>query len=115
MPLLLASLAAAAVAGPVSDQLSVTTYNEGKTALSGEVIFEDNFDELDMVAWQHELTLWGGGVSGTPPTSKGVSPATQNTYLLARKCASSLASLIRNSENSCRHTYVYGKISFPEH
>ncbi|XP_043233950.1 beta-1,3-glucan-binding protein-like [Amphibalanus amphitrite] len=61
LPLLLASLAAAVAAGPVSDQLSVTTYNEGKTALSGEVIFEDNFDELDMVTWQHELTLWGGG------------------------------------------------------
>ena len=63
LPLLVVSLAAAAIAGPVSDQLSVTTYNNGKTAASGEVIFEDDFDELDMVTWQHEITLWGGGVS----------------------------------------------------
>ena len=65
LPLLVVSLAAAVVAGPVSDQLSVTTYNDGKTAMSGEIIFEDNFDELDMVAWQHEITLWGGGVSSS--------------------------------------------------
>ncbi|CAH1367168.1 unnamed protein product [Tenebrio molitor] len=28
---------------------------------SGDLIFEDNFDELDMQKWQHESTLAGGG------------------------------------------------------
>jgi len=41
--------------------LSLTTYNNGQTAAPGEVIFQDDFNELDMVKWQHELTLWGGG------------------------------------------------------
>ena len=63
-------LCAAASAAVTDDQLSVTTYNHGnnyrKTATSGELIFEDNFDELDLVTWQHELTLWGGGVSRGP-------------------------------------------------
>ena len=58
-----ALLLCAAAAGAASGQLSVTTYNHGKTATAGELIFEDNFDELDLTTWQHELTLWGGGVS----------------------------------------------------
>lgn len=48
-------------AATAADQLSVTTYNKGKTATSGELIFEDNFDELDLETWQHEITMWGGG------------------------------------------------------
>ncbi|XP_037087444.1 beta-1,3-glucan-binding protein-like [Pollicipes pollicipes] len=32
-----------------------------RTAESGELIFEDNFDELNLETWQHELTLRGGG------------------------------------------------------
>ena len=64
LPVLLLCAAAAAA---VSGELSVTTYNHGKTATSGELIFEDNFDELDLATWQHELTLWGGGVSRPPP------------------------------------------------
>lgn len=30
---------------------------------SGDLIFEDNFDKLDLKIWQHENTLTGGGVS----------------------------------------------------
>jgi hypothetical protein len=30
---------------------------------SGDLIFEDEFDELDMQKWNHESTLGGGGVS----------------------------------------------------
>lgn len=30
---------------------------------SGELIFEDNFNKLDLEKWQHEHTLGGGGVS----------------------------------------------------
>ena len=56
-------LLCAAAAGTVSGELSVTTYNGGQTAEAGELIFEDNFDQLDLKTWQHELTLWGGGVS----------------------------------------------------
>ncbi|KAF0306960.1 Beta-1,3-glucan-binding protein [Amphibalanus amphitrite] len=56
-----ALLLSAGLAATVSSELSVTTYNGGKTATAGELIFEDNFDELDLVTWQHELTLWGGG------------------------------------------------------
>lgn len=30
---------------------------------SGQLIFEENFNELDFDVWQHENTLAGGGVS----------------------------------------------------
>lgn len=30
---------------------------------SGDLIFEDNFNEFSLPVWQHELTLGGGGVS----------------------------------------------------
>lgn len=30
---------------------------------SGQLIFEDNFNDLDHARWQHETTLAGGGVS----------------------------------------------------
>jgi len=30
---------------------------------SGDLIFEDTFDEFDFQVWQHENTLAGGGVS----------------------------------------------------
>lgn len=30
---------------------------------SGQLIFEDNFDEFDLKKWSHEITLGGGGVS----------------------------------------------------
>lgn len=30
---------------------------------SGDLIFEDNFDELDLQKWNHEQTLGGGGVN----------------------------------------------------
>lgn len=28
---------------------------------SGDLIFEDNFDNLDVSVWKHENTMWGGG------------------------------------------------------
>ena len=28
-----------------------------------QLVWEDNFDFLDMSKWQHEVTAWGGGVS----------------------------------------------------
>ena len=30
------------------------------------LVFEDNFDTLDVTKWEHELTLGGGGVSNYP-------------------------------------------------
>lgn len=49
----------------VSAQVSVTTAS-GPLAprgpyRPGQLIFEDNFDDLNMEAWQHELTVSGGG------------------------------------------------------
>lgn len=40
----------------------------GISALAGEfcpndLIFEDNFDNLNANTWQREATFWGGGVS----------------------------------------------------
>ncbi|CAO1367307.1 unnamed protein product [Diamesa serratosioi] len=32
-----------------------------RTFCSGDLIFEENFDELDFETWQHEITLAGGG------------------------------------------------------
>lgn len=34
-----------------------------KRICSGNLIFEDDFDEFDLKKWQHENTLAGGGVS----------------------------------------------------
>lgn len=50
-----------------SDKISPTTAS-GKVApigpfCSGQLLFEDNFNELDFDVWQHENTLAGGGVS----------------------------------------------------
>lgn len=28
---------------------------------SGDLIFEDNFDNLDFGKWRHEMSMWGGG------------------------------------------------------
>lgn len=46
---------------------SITTvsgpYAPKEKICSGEIIFEDNFDKLDLRKWQHENTLTGGGVS----------------------------------------------------
>lgn len=49
----------------VNSQISITTAS-GSLAppgpyRPGQLIFEDNFDELDFEAWQHEQTLTGGG------------------------------------------------------
>lgn len=69
-----------AYAGPTADpqrdtpddglkcrQASVTTASgllvDWKTFCPGELLFEDNFDTLDLDRWQHEHTLGGGGVS----------------------------------------------------
>lgn len=30
---------------------------------SGDIVFEDYFDKLDLSKWQHENTMTGGGVS----------------------------------------------------
>lgn len=30
---------------------------------TGELMFEDNFNNFDLDVWQHENSLWGGGVS----------------------------------------------------
>lgn len=35
----------------------------GKVYCSGDLIFEDNFDLLDLRVWQHENSLGGSGVS----------------------------------------------------
>ncbi|XP_041976668.1 beta-1,3-glucan-binding protein-like [Aricia agestis] len=32
-----------------------------KSVCSGDLVFEDNFDEFDFDVWQHEITLSGGG------------------------------------------------------
>lgn len=50
-----------------ADKISPTTAS-GKVAptgpfCSGQLIFEENFNELDFDVWQHENTLAGGGVS----------------------------------------------------
>lgn len=34
-----------------------------KNFQAGDLIFEENFDTLDLSKWQHENTLGGGGVS----------------------------------------------------
>lgn len=34
---------------------------ESEEFCSGDLIFEDNFDELDVQKWEHEQTLAGGG------------------------------------------------------
>mgnify|MGYP005984562637 CR=1 len=39
------------------------THAPTTTICSGDLIFEDEFDELDLQKWNHELTLGGGGVS----------------------------------------------------
>lgn len=49
----------------VSAQVSITTAS-GPFAprgpfRPGQLIFEENFDEIDFEKWQHELTLSGGG------------------------------------------------------
>lgn len=28
---------------------------------SGDLIFEENFDTLDLATWKHEMSMWGGG------------------------------------------------------
>ncbi|XP_055607290.1 beta-1,3-glucan-binding protein-like [Uranotaenia lowii] len=47
------------------EKASVTTatgsFVDRKAFCPGELIFEDNFDELNMDKWQHEHTLGGGG------------------------------------------------------
>jgi beta-glucanase (GH16 family) len=43
---------------------TVTTASGSKASqsfCSGDLIFEDNFDNLDVSKWQHELTMAGGG------------------------------------------------------
>lgn len=35
--------------------------NKGASYAPGDVIFEDNFDRLDLETWQHEITMSGGG------------------------------------------------------
>ena len=49
------------------DRASVTTASGTLVKRSafcpGDLIFEDNFDRLDLERWQHEVTLAGGGVS----------------------------------------------------
>ena len=32
---------------------------------SGDLIFEDNFDDFNLQKWNHEITVGGGGVSTT--------------------------------------------------
>lgn len=48
-------------------QASVTTASgslvDRKAFCPGELLFEDNFDTLDLDRWQHEHTLGGGGVN----------------------------------------------------
>lgn len=47
--------------------ISITTSSGSQASnrphCSGELIFYDNFDKLDLKKWQHESTLTGGGVS----------------------------------------------------
>jgi beta-glucanase (GH16 family) len=54
----LAPLAAAAVLG-TSATLAAAARLE--IPVSSNLAFEDNFDELDMKLWKHEITLGGGG------------------------------------------------------
>lgn len=49
-------------------EISLTTVSgthAKQPVCKGQLIFEDNFDELDLKKWQHELTLGGGGVRMT--------------------------------------------------
>jgi hypothetical protein len=40
---------------------SVTEAERGVVYAPGDLIFEDNFDKLDLDTWQHEITMSGGG------------------------------------------------------
>jgi beta-glucanase (GH16 family) len=53
----LAPLAAAAVLGTST----LTAAARLEIPVSSNLAFEDNFDELDMKLWKHEITLGGGG------------------------------------------------------
>lgn len=44
------------------DFLAGQTTVNGVPAAPGALIFEDNFDKLDLLKWQHEKTMSGGGV-----------------------------------------------------
>jgi hypothetical protein len=41
--------------------ISVSTSSYGHTYAPGDIMFEDNFDKLDLNKWQHEITMSGGG------------------------------------------------------
>lgn len=49
------------------EQVSVTTasgsFARKNEFCRGELIFEDNFDELNLRKWQHEVSLTGSAVS----------------------------------------------------
>ena len=61
----LASLAIAQSLGCEKASVTTSSGSKAKPGLycPGELIFEDNFDELNFDTWNHELTLAGGGVS----------------------------------------------------
>ena len=45
-------------------------------SLAQMLVFEDNFDTLDVQKWEHELTLGGGGVSDYVMTIRERFPGT---------------------------------------
>lgn len=40
-----------------------SVFNVQQKVCSGQLIFEENFDELNKTIWTPEVSLWGGGVS----------------------------------------------------
>lgn len=48
---------------PAATRCSGTEAPPAHQINSGQLIFEDNFDEFDLKRWEHENTLSGGGVS----------------------------------------------------
>lgn len=55
------SLAANRIEGCTPSVTTVTGTHAPAQVCSGELIFEDNFDFLDVSRWKHEISLAGGG------------------------------------------------------
>jgi len=54
-------LLAVAGAARAEQNVSVSTSSLGGTYAPGDIMFEDNFDTLNLATWQHEITMSGGG------------------------------------------------------
>ncbi|ODM87360.1 Beta-1,3-glucan-binding protein [Orchesella cincta] len=45
----------------LAGNVSVSTSSFGAVYAPGDLMFEDNFDKMDLATWQHEITMSGGG------------------------------------------------------